>query len=168
MIILIAGGSCSGKTTLAHQFTNASIVSMDDFFVGKSHMKQPYNFDVPQAVALDELYRAVLKLKRGKSATIPTYSMAVSERIGKHIVKPKKIIVAEGIFVLNYKPLRDIADLKIYLHTPTATRIQRRILRDTIIGRDTIATLKHSITVEEMHTTHIDPGKKFADIIVTM
>lgn len=167
MIVAICGGSCSGKTTMALQFQNACILSMDDFYKGKSKMKQPYNFDEPDAIDLKKLAEVLLKLKKGaKQITIPNYNMKTSEPDGVKKITSKKLIVIEGIFALYTKELRDLCDLKIYLDIPVDERIRRRIKRDVIKGRSPIETLEWSKTVEHMHELHVDSQKKFADIII--
>jgi uridine kinase len=166
LIIVVSGGSCSGKTTFAAQFKNATVVAMDHFYKGKARMKPPYNFDEPASVDLEGFYKAVKTLQGGKKAVIPKYNMRLSKPVGKQTLTPRPIIVAEGIFSLHYKPLRELADLMVYIEAPVEERIKRRIKRDVEKGRDLLATLEHSITVEREHQKWVEPQKKFADFIL--
>lgn len=166
MVVLIGGGSCSGKTTLAKTFVGATVVEMDDFYKGKSQMSPPYNFDEPAALDLVGLTQAVECLVRGERAEVPHYDMKVSEPRGTHWLEPADLIVVEGIFVLHHEPLRQLADMCVYIDVPAAERVRRRIMRDTIKGRDTLATLEHSHTVEDMHMKWVEPTKQYAHWVI--
>lgn len=169
MIIAICGGSCSGKTTLAMQFKDACVVSMDNFYLGKEKMTPPYNFDCPDALDLQMMTEVVKKLKDGaKTVTIPKYNMKTSQRDGTEELHSKNIIVVEGIFSLHNKELRELADLKIYLDVPREERIRRRIKRDTIKGRTALESLEWSINVERMHELYVEPQKEFADVCISV
>ncbi|MCD8484986.1 hypothetical protein LRY60_05370 [Candidatus Woesebacteria bacterium] len=152
LLILICGGSGSGKSYFAQYFQNAAVLSTDDFYVGKSKMTPPYNFDVPEAFDFDALELAVQDLLAGKSVEIPVFEPAVSERVGKKRVEPAKYILVEGIFAFHSALLRDQAALKFFLDVPASERIRRRIERDTCKGRDCAATLQYSIAVEAEHS----------------
>jgi uridine kinase len=171
-VILVAGGSCSGKSVFANLFEHALILSMDHFYWGKSNMKPDaqgnYDFDAPESVDIDACAKAVQVLAEGKTATFPVYDMKTSERTGmqkRRADNGVRFIVVEGIFAL-YQPLRDIADLKIYLDTPTEIRVARRMVRDVEKGRSNIDTLAWSITVEKNHKAFVEPTKKYADLII--
>jgi uridine kinase len=167
MIVAICGGSCSGKTTMALQFKDACILSMDDFYVGKSKMKEPYNFDEPSAIDLKKIAEVLRELKTGvKQVEIPKYDMKTSEPSGTQVLKNKKLVIFEGIFSLLTKELRDLCDLKIYLDVPVDERVRRRISRDVEKGRSTVDTLEWSKTVECMHDLHVENQKNYADIVV--
>lgn len=165
MVILISGGSCSGKTTFAGLFKQATVIHMDDFYWGKSHMTTPYNFDEPEAIDIDGMADSVERLSKGLPVSIPKYSMVVSERVGTQTVKPNKNIVVEGIFVFSSPKLRKLADLSIYLEVPADERVRRRIHRDEERGRNMLQTLEHSLVVEKMHEKHVEPMKKYASLI---
>ena len=166
MLILITGGSCSGKSVLASKFNNATIISMDDFYLGKSQMTPPYNFDKPEAVNLDLLFDVALNLKSGKETIVPEYSMIKSEKVGTYKVKPTKIIVIEGIFTLHLKKLRDIADLKIYIDVDSKERLKRRIIRDVERGRNKEEIISLSKNVDKMNKIYVEPQKKYADLVL--
>lgn len=171
-IVLISGGSCSGKSVFAHLFQHAFILEMDHFYFGKSQMKKQkdgtYNFDAPGAVDIGACARAVQKLVTGTPVTIPRYDMKISERIGTQSIQmpeDTKFLIVEGIFSF-YSPLRELADLKIYIDVPTELRVARRIIRDEQKGRSDIQTLSWSITVEKNHQRYVERMKKFADLII--
>lgn len=129
-------------------------------------MTPPYNFDEPKSVDLEAFCEAVKTLQRGKKAVIPKYNMRLSKPMGKQTLSPSPIIIAEGIFTLHHKPLREIADLMVYIEAPVEERIKRRIRRDVEKGRDVLATLEHSKTVEHEHQKWVEPQKKFANLIL--
>jgi len=171
-IILICGGSCSGKSAYAHLFKNSYILEMDHFYIGKSKMKKlkggSYNFDDPKSVDIKACANAAQDLTMGKRVTIPKYDMKISERVGMQSIKMPtntRFLVIEGIFSF-YSPLQELADLKMYIDVPTELRVARRMIRDKIKGRSDIQTLSWSITVEKNHEKYIEPMKKFADIII--
>lgn len=170
-IILICGGSGSGKSTLAKKFKDATIISTDNFYIGKSKMvpmeNGEYDFDDPSAVDLDECAQIALDLADGKEVLVPEYDMVISERVGWIKIVPAKsgLVIVEGVFALC-EPLRQIGDLKIFIDTPTDERLARRINRDSERGRSVAEIIKHSIQVEESHKKHIEPMKQYADLIL--
>lgn len=166
MLILISGGSCSGKSTFAKKIKNALVISMDNFYIGKSKMKLPYNFDHPDAVDLERLYKAVADLIQNNKTNIPIYDMKVSEPVGEKTLTPKKNIVVEGIFVLLHKKLRELADLTIYIEASQDERLKRRIKRDVIKGRNEKETVKFSKNVDKMHELYVEKQKKLADLVL--
>lgn len=167
LVILVGGGSCAGKTTFVSRVSNATVISMDDFYKGKSRMNPPYNFDEPAAIDLDSLIRAIDDLSQGKTVEIPQYDMKLSEPVGTKTMTPQKKIVVEGIFSLYSAQLRKLGDLSIYLDVPVSERVRRRIERDIERGRDSQETLEHSLLVEKEHARWVEPQKKWADIIIS-
>jgi uridine kinase len=171
-VVLVCGGSCSGKSSFAQLFANGLVLSMDHFYYGKSKMKAEsdgsYNFDAPESVNIAECAEAIAKLSERISVEIPVYDMKISERVGVQTisVKPEtQFIIVEGIFSFH-SPLREIATMKIFLDTPTEVRVARRMLRDVEKGRSDIETLSWSITVEKNHAKYIEPMKKYADLAI--
>ncbi len=169
-VILICGGSCSGKSVFAKMFSHAFILEMDHFYIGKDKMiKQPdgsYDFDAPESVDIADVARAVTELKTGNPVTIPVYDMVTSDRVGTQVIQMKpeqKFIVIPGIFAFH-SPLREIGNLKIYIDTPREIRVARRMIRDVQKGRSDIDTLSWSITVEKNHQKHIEPMIQYADL----
>lgn len=174
MIVLVCGGSCSGKTVFAQLFKNAYILEMDNFYVSKDKLKKQadgsFDFDAPESVAIDECAEAVKLLAEGKPATIPVYDMHVNvqDRTGTQIVQAKaedKFIVVPGIFALH-SPLRELGDINIYIDAPREMRVARRMIRDSQKGRSDIDTLSFSINVEKNHQKYVEPMKQYADLII--
>ena len=172
MIVLICGGSCSGKTVFGNLFRNALVLEMDHFYFGMSEMKPrpdgSFDFDAPQAVDIAGCAKAVAQLAQGKKVTIPVYDMKLSDRVGTQQIQAKpddRFIVVPGIFAFH-EPLRSLGNLKIYLDTPREIRVARRMIRDVAKGRNDIDTLAWSITVEKNHQKHIEPMKEFADLVI--
>ncbi len=123
-VILVCGGSCSGKSVFARMFTNAFILEMDHFYVGKDKMiPQPdgsLDFDAPESVDIADVARTVVELQTGNPVTIPVYDMVTSDRVGTQIIQLKpehKFIVIPGIFAFH-SPLRELGTLKIFIDTP--------------------------------------------------
>lgn len=172
MIVLVSGGSCSGKTVFATLFKDAYVLEMDHFYFGKSEMTpQPdgtYDWDAPEAVDLVACAQAIRDLADGKEVTVPVYDMKLSERTGTQTIKPKdtdKFIVVPGIFAFN-EPIRALGDMKIYIDAPREIRVARRMIRDTAKGRSDIDTLSFSINVEKNHQKYVEPMKQYADLVI--
>lgn len=171
-IILICGGSCSGKSVFARLFTTAFVLEMDHFYRGKSQLKPEkggtFNFDAPEAIDIAACAEAARLLAQGKSAIIPKYDMKRSERAGTQtfrVPEDKKFLIVEGIFSLC-SPLREMGFMKIFLDIPTEVRVARRMIRDVQKGRSDIDTLAWSITVEKNHRLYVDPLKRYADLVI--
>lgn len=171
-IILICGGSCSGKSVFARLFTSAFVLEMDHFYRGKSQLKPEkdgtYNFDAPEAIDIAACARATKLLAQGVPAVIPRYDMKISERTGTQTIrmpKDKKFLIVEGIFSL-YSPLREMGSMKIFLDIPIEVRVARRMIRDVQKGRSDLDTLAWSITVEKNHRRYIDPLRRYADLVI--
>lgn len=171
-IILVSGGSCSGKSVFAKLFKHSYVLEMDHFYYGKSQMQKQqdgsYDFDAPAAVDIIDCARTVSELVTGKPVIIPKYDMVTSERTGTQTItlpRSAHFLIVEGIFAF-YTPLRDLADIKIFIDVPTEIRVARRMLRDQQKGRSDLQTLSWSITVEKNHMKYIEPMKKFADLVI--
>lgn len=171
-VILVCGGSCSGKSVFARMFNHAFILEMDHFYFGKKDMKPlpdgSLDFDAPESVDIADVARAANELKSGNEATIPVYDMVTSDRTGTQKIQLKsddKFIVIPGIFAFH-SPLRDLGDIKIFIDTPREIRVARRMIRDVAKGRNDIDTLAWSITVEKNHQKYIEPMKQYADLVI--
>lgn len=172
-IILIAGGTCSGKSEFTKWFNNAVVISQDDFYFGKSRMTPnengTYNFDVPEAIDIEECASAVKELTEKGTTTIPDYDMLTSARIGtKTLTLSENIryIVVEGIFSF-YSPLLELASMRIFIDTPVEVRVARRLTRDiSRTGLSKIQTMQNLIHIEENYEKYIEPTKKYADLVI--
>ena len=160
IIIGIAGGSGSGKTTVVKRIAKAlpphcvAVVPLDSYYNDTTELT-------------DEERKQ--KLKNGEAIEQPTYSYVISNRLPETVhVEPKPVIILEGIMTLHYKKLRDMMDLKIFVDTDSDVRLIRNIRRDVVErGRTVDMVLDHyENDVKPMHEQFIEPTKKFADLII--
>lgn len=170
-IIFITGGSASGKTTLALQIKEAmgdkaTLISQDMFY--KPTQAKNVNFDTPEAFDWDLIKKVCLELKEGKTTKIPVYSFETSSRIGWEEVVPQKVIIFEGLFTFYDYELSKSADFKIFVDTPSDTRLARRIMRDVKErGREITSVIKRwEDDVQPSFVKYIKPLKHQSDIII--
>jgi len=177
-IILISGGSASGKTTIANRlkevlFPFAVIISSDNYYKDLSHIplkqREKYNFDHPQSIDYKLLVKHLLQLKRNECVYIPQYNFANHTRRKKTLlIQPHSIIIIEGLHTLLYPSLRNIADLKIFVELDDDLRFIRRLDRDLTERKRTLGQVisQYINTVRPMHIKYIQPSSRFADLIV--
>ena len=178
LVIGIAGGTGSGKTTLAKNILNhfegrISILRHDDYYKCQDHMSMEErvktNYDHPHAFDTDLLIYHIDELKAGRDISSPTYDYTHHTRSGEtRIVKASKVVVIEGILILENPELRDKLDMKIFVDTDADVRILRRILRDVKErGRSLDSVIGQYLeTVKPMHEAFVEPSKRYADVIV--
>ena len=178
MIIGIAGGTGSGKTTLAeriaeHFGTRVAVIAHDSYY--RAHDELSYeerskqNYDHPDAFETELLCAHLEKLLRGEAVDVPVYDYTQHNRSDKTVrVEPRSVIVLEGILLFADKALRDMMDLKIFVDTDADERILRRIIRDTRERGRTLESVigQYLTTVKPMHDAFVEPYKRYADIIV--
>lgn len=178
MMIGIAGGTGSGKTTLVNQLCkrfgdNVSVIYHDNYY--KSHSDLSYeeramlNYDHPDAFETDLMIEHLRMLREGKAVECPTYDYTLHTRSDKTItIEPAKVIIIEGILVFSSAELRNLMDIRIYVDTDADVRILRRIMRDVEErGRSIQSVVKQYLTtVKPMHEQFVEPSKRNADIIV--
>ena len=180
VIIGIAGGSASGKTSIAKRLKKAFessnsvyIIRQDDYYSDQSHM--PFeqrlltNYDHPFAFDNDLLVEHLDKLTERISVEKPTYDFINHTRSSEtEIVDPSDVIVLEGLFVLEDARIRQRLDIKIYVDTPADVRFIRRLVRDVRDRGRTLDSVVHqyTTTVRLMHEQFIEPTKRYADVIV--
>lgn len=178
-LILIGGGTCSGKTTIAKAIgnklgdTNTFIISHDNYYLDLGHLSdeevKKVNFDHPDAIDHEYLLSDMRKILSGKTVTIPDYDFITHRRsVGTLRVENAGVIILEGIFALYYARLLGLADLKIYVDTDPDIRLARRISRDIRErGYQVDSVLNMFLdTVKPSHEAFIAPSKKNADFIV--
>jgi uridine kinase len=179
IVIEIAGGSASGKTTAVANVVKkifgkkALIISIDDYYRGKKFMDDEakkgkiLSWDQPEALDLDLFEKHLLKLKLGESVEKPVYDMKICESIRTEKISPRKIIIIEGLFVINNK-LKDEGDIKVFVNASKHGRIMRRLSRDIQrTGEKPASILKYfSQVVEPMHKKYVESTKKNADLII--
>lgn len=177
MIIGIAGGTGSGKTTLTRRLKerfggHVSVLYHDNYY--KQHDDMPFeercklNYDHPDAFDTDRMIQDIQALRRGETVHCPTYDYTVHNRSAETVeVHPTKVILIEGILIFENKELRDLMDIKIFVDTDADVRILRRILRDVKErGRSLDSVVEQYLTtVKPMHEQFVEPSKRCADII---
>lgn len=179
LVIGIAGGTGSGKTTVVSKILKnidmegVNVLSQDNYYHDNTHLTLPeresLNYDHPKAIDFDLLVKHVRALKQGETIEQPVYSFVTHNRTGDYItVKPKNVLIIEGILVLTNKELLKEFDLKVFVHADKDERLIRRIRRDTQErGRDLEEVLhRYQTTLKPMHKEFIEPSKSHADIII--
>lgn len=179
LIIGIAGGTGSGKTTVVHQIMNelpeteVGIISQDSYYKDNSNLsfdeRALINFDHPRAIDFDLLVEHLKELKAGNSVDQPVYSFVTHNRTEDTIhTHPRKVMIVEGILILAHPELRELFDVKIFVHADSDERLIRRLKRDIAErGRDMDEVLnRYQTTLKPMHLQFIEPTKAHADIII--
>ena len=178
IIIGIAGGTGSGKTTLTRKLQetfgpDVSVVYHDNYY--KRHDGMTYtqraalNYDHPDAFDTVLMVEHLRQLLDGRSVQCPVYDYTVHNRSDETIeVRPTKVIIVEGILIFENKALRDLMDIKIFVDTDADVRILRRILRDVKErGRSLDSVISQYLTtVKPMHEQFVQPSRQYADIVV--
>jgi uridine kinase len=168
-IILIAGGTASGKTTIANIFStqyDATLLPHDRYYKDIPRTED-FNFDEPDALDNQLLVEHIKLLKQGLPAPIPIYDFPSHKRVQEiEMVHPKEIIIVEGILTLAVPQIRELGDLLVYVNAPDDLRLVRRLKRDVVSrGRDVKSVLQQYLeTVRPMHQLHISPSKVHASI----
>jgi len=178
-IILIGGGTGSGKTTVAKRIMErlgsekCVMLPMDNYYRDMSHVpleeRKRYNYDHPDMIEHTLIVKHVKELLTGKAIELPDYDFTLYTRTGSSTkIEPKPILLIEGIFALYYDELRALADLKIYVDTEGDERFIRRLQRDIFERGRTIESVidQYLNTVKPMHDAYVEPTKKHADIII--
>lgn len=179
LIIGIAGGSGSGKTTVVRKIIHAlpkeavAVISQDSYYYDNGHLSQEeklkINFDHPNSIEWPLLIDHIHQLQQGNSVEMPIYSYVTCARAKEtQTVKPKPVIIVEGILILTRPELRELMDVKLFVSTDSDERLMRIIRRDIQErGRNYNDALTHYATfVKPMHQQFIEPTKLFADVII--
>lgn len=179
LIIGIAGGTGCGKTTVVNQILNelpegeVGVISQDSYYKDTSHLsyeeRVKINFDHPRSIDFELLEEHLKDLRNGKDIQQPVYSFIKHNRTGDTILThPRKVMIVEGILILTHPELRELFDIKIFVHADSDERLIRRLKRDiTERGRDIDEVLqRYQTTLKPMHQQFIEPTKEFADIII--
>lgn len=179
LIIGIAGGTGSGKTTVVNQIIEelkneeVDVISQDSYYQDTSHLtfeeRKKINFDHPKSIDFDLLVSHLKELKAGNNIRQPIYSFKEHNRTGETVeIEPRKVIIVEGILILTHPEIREMFDIKIYVHADSDERLIRRLKRDIAErGRDLEEVLsRYQTTLKPMHQQFIEPTKEFADIII--
>ena len=180
VLIGIAGGTNSGKTTIARKIVDyfkpmnsVVIIKEDDYYKDQSNLpleeRAKTNYDHPFAFDHDLMIEQLNDLLNGKTITKPTYDYSVHNRSSiTETIKPADVVIVEGLFVLENQELRDLESIKIFVDTDADVRILRRIQRDIVERNRTLEGIvkQYLTTVKPMHDQFIEPTKKYADLII--
>ncbi len=178
IVIGVAGGSASGKTTVAARLKeefndNVELICHDSYYLAHDDMpfeeRVKINYDHPNAFDTERMLKDIRSLKQGVAIDCPVYSYAKHNRTRETVhVKAAKVIIIEGFLIFENKALRDLMDIKIFVDTDADERLVRRILRDVKErGRSLESVISQYInTVKPMHEQFVEPTKKYADIII--
>ena len=178
LVIGIAGGSGSGKSTitsiLARKFPGeVTVLNHDNYY--KAQHDKPFeervrvNYDAPDAFDTDRMIEDLKKLKAGETIYCPVYDYKIHDRTDETIrVDSNKVIIVDGILILENAELRSLMDIKIFVDTDADVRVLRRIKRDVNERKRTLESVidQYLATVKPMHELYVEPSKKHADIIV--
>jgi uridine kinase len=178
-IVGVAGGTGSGKTTVAEKIVQAlppehvCILQHDNYYRDRPELtyeeRSQLNFDHPESLETDLLIRHLAELKAGRAVDVPLYDFKTHRRSEQtERVEPRRVIVVEGILVFVDERLRDQLDLKLFVDTPPDIRVFRRIRRDLEQRGRTFQSIREQYyaTVRPMHLQFVEPSKAFADLII--
>lgn len=179
LIIGIAGGTGSGKTTVVRSILDSlpreevAVIPQDCYYNDNKHIpleeRLKMNYDEPAAIEWTLLCEHLQQLKQGKGVDMPTYDFITCARLDKTVrVEPREVVVVEGILVLADKPLRDMMDVRVFVDADADERLIRVIHRDCIErGRTPQMVIdRYEETLKPMHELYIEPSKRYADLIV--
>ena len=180
LIIGIAGGTGSGKTTVARSVierlgsSKVTFISQDNYYKDQAHLslaeRELTNYDHPFAFDNELLIQHLNALKSGQTAYAPVYDFTIHARSASETVElePNNIIIIEGLHVLSDENLREMLDIKVFVDSDPDVRILRRVVRDIEERGRTIQSIhqQYLATVKPMHEAFIEPSKKYADIII--
>ena len=180
LTIGLTGGTGSGKTTILNQIKekfnekDIGFISQDSYYNDNGDLsfeeKNKINFDHPNAVDFELMINHLIDLKNGVNINQPIYSFFDHNRTEKtKTIESKKIMIVEGILILNNKKLRDLIDIKVFIESSVDLRFKRRLNRDiSERGRSEEEVIElFNNRLNEMHKLYVEPMKKFCDIIIT-
>jgi uridine kinase len=179
VLIGIAGGTGSGKTTVATKIVEAMppgqalLLQQDSYYRDRSHLdptaRASLNFDEPEALENDRLERDLRRLKAGQPVDSPLYDFAThTRRSQSRRLEPAPVVVVEGILLFAVAAVRDLFDLRLFVDTPDDVRLLRRIKRDLLERRRDIEAVaaQYLSSVRAMHELHVAPTKQYAHLII--
>lgn len=179
LVLGIGGGTGCGKTTVVNQILaelpegEVGVISQDSYYKDTSHLsydeRVKINFDHPRSIDFELLEDHLKELKKGNIIEQPIYSFVKHNRTGDTILThPRKVMIVEGILILTNPELRDMFDIKIFVHADSDERLIRRLKRDMAErGRSIEEVLeRYQTTLKPMHHQFIEPMKEYADIII--
>lgn len=179
LVIGIAGGSGSGKTTVAQEILNRvgadriAFIQHDSYYkdlsVLPSAQRAEVNFDHPNSLETELLIEHIISLRNLQPIQIPIYDFATDSRTGKTFtVEPRNVILVEGILIFVEPELRKLFDVKIFVDTDADIRLIRRLQRDLTERNRSVESVitQYKTTVRPMHLEFVEPSKRYADVII--
>lgn len=179
VIIAVAGGSASGKTTvvdkIVERFDNGdvTVIKHDDYYKDQTELpmeeRVKMNYDHPFSLDNDLMFKHVLRLLKGENVEKPTYDFGNHNRSQiTEIITPTQIIILEGILIMEDERIRDLCDIKLFVEADDDLRFIRRLTRDMAErGRSMESVIKQYLsTVKPMHFAFVKPSKRYADVII--
>ena len=178
IIIGIAGGTGSGKSTFTNRLKNefqdeVAVIYHDNYYRDQSHItfeeRKKTNYDHPDSIETELLIEHLKELKKGNAVQCPVYDYSQHNRSDQVLtIEPKRVILLEGILVLADERLRDLIDIKVYVEADADERILRRVIRDVKErGRDIEGVVEQYLTtVKPMHYLYVEPTRSTADIVI--
>ena len=178
LVIGIAGGTGSGKTTLMQRLverfgSDVTVLSHDNYYHRRDDMpfeqRCKVNYDEPAALETDLMARHLNALRHGQAIDCPVYDFSQHNRSDETVhIEPKPVIIVEGILIFENKQLRDLMDIKIFVDTDADVRLCRRIRRDVRERGRTLESVieQYQTTVKPMHEKYVEPSKRYAHIVV--
>ncbi len=179
LVIGIAGGTGSGKTTVVRKIIESLpadevvVMPQDSYYKDNAHIpleeRLKMNYDEPASIEWTLLTEHIKRLKEGEDVEMPTYDFITCSRLKETVyLRPKEVIVVEGILVLTDKELRDMLDVKVFVDADADERLIRVIKRDCVErGRTPQMVIdRYQETLKPMHELYIEPSKRYADLII--
>lgn len=181
LVIGVAGGSGSGKTTVVRHIVDSlgpddvAVLDHDRYYRDRGDLRlaerAALNYDHPDALETDLLVRHVRDLRAGRAVEVPRYDFALHARLPEtETVAPRRAVIVEGILVFTDPALRQLMDIKVFVDTDADTRFIRRLVRDVADRGRTMASVidQYQGTVKPMHLEFVEPSKRYADIIIPL
>jgi uridine kinase len=179
IILGVAGGSGSGKTTVVRAITQSlgpdqvAVIHHDSYYRDASHLapdeRAQINYDHPDSLETELLVQHLAELRQGRPVAVPVYDFSEHSRLpGRDHVPPRKVIIVDGLLILWHRELRALMDIKVFVDTDADLRFIRRLERDIRErGRSADSVIQQYLrTVRPMHLEFVEPSKRYADVIV--
>ena len=178
LVIGIAGGTGSGKTTLMNNIMTrfegmVTVLSHDNYYKRHDELtfeeRSALNYDEPNAIETSLMVEHLMQLRNGHAIDCPVYDFTRHNRSDETIrLEPKPVIIVEGILIFENEPLRNLMDIRLFVDTDADVRLCRRIKRDvTKRGRTLESVLaQYQATVKPMHEKYVEPSKKYANLVI--
>jgi uridine kinase len=184
IVVGVAGGSGSGKTTVVERLVErlcnrrgrdtAAVIAHDRYYRDQSavppHERASLNYDHPDALETELLVSHLQSLRAGLAVDVPIYDFSRHAREPRmDRIAPRPVILVEGVLILTDLRLRDLMDLRVFVHTDDETRFARRLKRDVTERGRTVESVKaqYEATVLPMHVEYVEPSRRHADLVVT-